>query len=188
MKKQKANILNSASRLFRLKGFKTTTLQEIAKELNMEAPSLYNHIRSKQDILRELLLTVAQEFIKGIEQIVQSKSSSIEKLKEVIALHIELSYCYTDTMSLMLHEYIHLRQEDVEEFVHLRSQYEAHFKHILQQCIGDHMLKAADIELMTFTLLSTLRSVYAWIAKYKEYDKKELEDHLIKYLLEGLLE
>ena len=48
-KNKRQQILDVAARLFREKGYKTTSMRDIAKNLNVEAATLYSHIRSKDD-------------------------------------------------------------------------------------------------------------------------------------------
>lgn len=187
IKKQKRDILKASAALFHHKGYNATTLQEIAKEVNMEAPSLYNHIQSKQAILADLLLTVAKEFVKGIDIIESANLTTTRKLEKVVQLHIELSFEFRNTSSLMLAEYVHLIPDDKKRYLALKSEYEAKFKNIINECIAAGDLDNQHTDLMIFTLLSTLRSIYAWIGKHPNINKIELESQLSKFLLKGIL-
>ncbi len=153
----------------------------------MEAPSLYNHIVSKQAILSELLLTVAQEFSNKIIRIEATEISPMLKLEHVIKLHIDLSFKYRGTMSLMLSEYVHLKDEDYTSFIALKSDYELKFRSIINECISSGSLVKEHTDLMVFTLLSTLRSMYAWIGKYRSTNKIELTMQVTRFLLYGVL-
>jgi len=186
MKKQKIDILNAASVLFHKKGFKATTLQEIAAEVHMEAPSLYNHIQSKQAILADLLLRVAVKFINGISSINESSLTGIQRLERVIELHISLSIKYPHTMSLMLAEYVHLDPTSYDEYVQLKDDYEAQFDKIIQDSINEGEITNLNKDLLIFNLLSTLRSIYAWIGKHEGYNEIELQSQLKHFLLSGV--
>jgi AcrR family transcriptional regulator len=187
MKSQKREILKAAAVLFHHRGYKATTLHEVAKAVNMEAPSLYNHIKSKQELLSVLLLLVGKKFVEGIDVIVYTSLSPLKKLEKIVQLHIDLSYEYNDAMSLMFAEYIHLNEADMIKFLKLKSDYEVKFRGVIQDCIESGDIVDNNIDLMVFTLLSTLRSIYAWIAKYKEFNRVELEVQLTHYLLHGVL-
>ena len=47
-------ITKKASRLFKEKGFSATSMRDIAEAIGIEAPSLYNHISSKGEILQDI--------------------------------------------------------------------------------------------------------------------------------------
>ena len=48
-------IMQVAARIFAIKGYHATTLEEIARELGITKPALYYHVRSKEEILREII-------------------------------------------------------------------------------------------------------------------------------------
>ena len=55
MRKTRELILQTALRLFSQKGFEAVSVRDIAAELELTAPALYVHFKSKQDILEAIL-------------------------------------------------------------------------------------------------------------------------------------
>ncbi|MCR8847194.1 TetR/AcrR family transcriptional regulator [Rossellomorea sp. SC111] len=55
MNDNKQLIKNAALDLFGQKGYEDTSLAEIAKEVGIKKPSIYNHFRSKEDLFTEVL-------------------------------------------------------------------------------------------------------------------------------------
>ena len=53
-------ITQKASALFRKKGFTATSMRDIAEAIGVEAPSLYNHIESKNAILKDICFRIAR--------------------------------------------------------------------------------------------------------------------------------
>ncbi len=184
---RKQQILQEAAKLFRKKGFKGTSLQQIAQAVGMESPSLYNHIKSKQELLSILLMDNARQFDQRIQEIHDANLSALDKIDRIISLHVELTVQNPDAMSLMLNEWTHLDDQDKLEYARLRDQYEAQFKDILQVSMNAGEVVKMDVNFMMFMILSTLRSLYAWCAKYKDYNRLELESYLKQGVLKGIL-
>ena len=48
---RKEEIIVTAAKLFKEKGFSAVTMRDIAKSVGIKAASLYNHINSKEELL-----------------------------------------------------------------------------------------------------------------------------------------
>ena len=51
-------VLDAGAKLFATKGYKATTMRDIASEAGMLPGSLYYHFESKQDLLLEIYTTI----------------------------------------------------------------------------------------------------------------------------------
>ena len=183
---RKEEILIRAAALFRIKGYSATTMRDIARDVGMEAASLYNHISSKQLILSDLLMELAQLFTEGMETISQSPISDLEKLEELIKLHVDLTMSHTDAISLLPSEWVHLEEPQHKEFLILKDAYERKFKIIIAAVIAEGNQSDIDPDVTLFSILSTLRWLYSWQSKYKVEDIEKLKADLVQNLIYGL--
>ncbi len=62
------NIKNAAAKVFREKGYKEATLEDIAKEINMLKGSLYYYIEKKEDLLYAVVETPLNEMTTNLKQ------------------------------------------------------------------------------------------------------------------------
>lgn len=185
---RKDTILSSAAKLFRKRGFQATSMRDIAKEVGMEAPSLYNHIKSKDELLSILLMDVAHDFVKGMEEVKAKHHDTITVLKEIINLHIKIAIQKTNQISLITDEWRHLNDEDKEQFLMLRQSYEDDFVDILKTGIEKKVIKNVDVSIALFSILSTLRWFYAWYSANPTMEQNELESQFHSLLLDGILD
>lgn len=161
-------------------------MRDIARDVGMEAASLYNHISSKQLILSDLLMELAQLFTEGMETISQSPISDLEKLEELIKLHVDLTMSHTDAISLLPSEWVHLEEPRHKEFLILKDAYERKFKIIIAAVIAEGNQSDIDPDVTLFSILSTLRWLYSWQSKYKVEDIEKLKADLVQNLIYGL--
>ncbi|MEL7147902.1 MAG: TetR/AcrR family transcriptional regulator [Bacteroidota bacterium] len=186
MKSKREHIKECAAHLFRKKGYKATSVRDIAQHVGMEAASLYNHIKSKQEILSELLLEMAHLFTKGMEAIDSSSYTPIIKLERLISMHVKFAVEHTDSISLITNEWVHLEGHTYQEFVDLRDTYERKFEQIIKDCVDQGYFAPVNTEIALFSILSTLRWLYSWYTKNKNMNPVELEKEFIHCLLDGL--
>ena len=84
----KQKILDTALRLFSERGYDTVGVGDIAKEVGIKAPSLYNHYPSKQAIFDAIVETTAKQYEEDTGKIdihVQRAEEDLPLLKEVNA-------------------------------------------------------------------------------------------------------
>jgi AcrR family transcriptional regulator len=183
---RKAEIIQVAARLFRERGYSAVTMRDLATDLGIKAASLYNHITSKQQILSEIILVIAEEFTDGIEEIAVMEADATVKLKAVVAQHISLTSENPFGMAALNNDWMHL-EDKLEYYLQLRNQYEKRFREIVLAGQQAGELKAVSHEILLFSILSTLRNLYLWIPKKDDLKKGKLIEDLSEILLQGVV-
>jgi len=182
---RKQQIIYTSATLFKEKGYSAVTMRDIAKAMGIKASSLYNHIKSKQDILIEVIISLAEEFTEGMKIIKASKISNIEKLKQIIKLHVNITRQNTYGMASLNNDWMHL-EEQLEYYLKLRQDYEENFRNIILNGIQSKEIIEQNPEIMLFSILSTLRSLHLWIPKKEDLNSEELAKNLSKILINGI--
>lgn len=184
---RKEEIISVASRLFNEKGYKAVSMRDIAKAMDIKAASLYNHIKSKQEILSEIILKVAEEFTVGMEKVVSENSSAIEKVEKVIELHVDITVNYSEALAALNNDWMHLEDNDLTFFVKMREDYEENFRRIIKQGIDAGEIKSYHPEVILFSILSTLRTLYLWNQKRGKLDVNILKKDMVSVLIKGII-
>lgn len=182
---RKEEIIKTAAKLFKEKGYSAVTMRDLAKAMCIKAASLYNHINSKQDILKSIIISIAEEFTNGMNEIKSSNLSSINKLKQVVKLHVNITSQNTYGMASLNNDWMHL-EDKLDYYLELRSNYEDQFRSILIEGINNKEIVDSNVEVMLFSILSTLRSLYLWIPKKEALNIDELSKNLSQVLINGI--
>ncbi|SDR66132.1 DNA-binding transcriptional regulator, AcrR family [Formosa sp. Hel1_31_208] len=182
---RKDEIITTAARLFKEKGYSAVTMRDLATAMGMKAASLYNHINSKQDILKAIIIDIAEAFTTGMQTIILSEISTIEKLKAIVSLHVNITALNTNGMASLNNDWMHL-EDQLEYYLQLRNEYEANFLAIIEEGISTAEVKQNNPELIMFSMLTTLRSLYLWIPKKEDLNAKDLAQSLSDVLIEGI--
>ena len=182
---RKQEIIHTAAILFKEKGYSAVTMRDIANEMGIKAASLYNHIKSKQEILNCIIVSLAEKFTKGMNTIVGNPISSIQKLEAIIELHVNITTNNENEMASLNADWMHL-EEQLDYYLGLREDYENNFRSIIKDGINKHEIINLDVDVMLFSILSTLRSLYLWIPKKEVCKPKQLAINLSKVLIRGI--
>lgn len=184
---RKTEIIQTAAKLFHEKGYNAVSMRDLAADLNIKASSLYNHISSKQEILALIVMDVAECFTKHIAETVPPKKTSTEKLEEIIQMHVEITTEKTNFLACMNNDWMNMDTENRKTYVEMRDTYEQHFREIITDGMKTGELQPRNPEIVLFSLLSTLRTLYLWYSKNKKINKTILKNDINKNLLLGII-
>lgn len=182
---RKDEIIKTAAKLFKEKGYSAVTMRDLATAMGIKAASLYNHINSKQDILKAIIISLAEEFTKGMKIIQASNDTCTEKLKNIVVLHVTISSENIYGMASLNNDWMHL-EEQLNYYLKLRKRYEDDFLSIIEEGISSSEIKATNPEIIMFSMLTTLRSLYIWIPKKEELNREDLAKNLSEVLIHGI--
>ncbi|WP_139920822.1 TetR/AcrR family transcriptional regulator [Hymenobacter sp. DG01] len=179
-------ILEEAAKLFKQKGFGGTSMRDLAGEVGIEAASMYNHIKSKDEILELICFRVSSTYISQLAEIEATDAPYVEKIKALISLHIRLMIEDGAAVSVANHDWKYLREPALTEFKDARKQYEKGFAALIEQGIAAGEFQPVNVSVALFTILSAVRWVELWYRPGRELSAEELEANIITMLLTGL--
>ncbi|MGL1885949.1 MAG: TetR/AcrR family transcriptional regulator [Reichenbachiella sp.] len=187
-KSKKQIILEEAACLFRDKGYSATTMRDLATKVGMEAASLYNHIKSKEQILQDICFSLANTYTKRMDEVHPSELEPIEKVKNLVATHIQIHAMSSPFAAVMNDEWRHLNDETKKDFVMMREDYDQKFISIIDQGTKKGQLKDLNPEITYLTLLSSIRWLQHWYHANDNFDVIELKNTITDMLLSGIIE
>lgn len=179
-------IINTSSLLFKDKGYMATTMRDIAKELGIEAASLYNHIKSKDEILEAICFRMADQFMRGIDEVNDIYFNAEEKLRMAIQNHVKIICSEIDASTVFLHEWRHLTEPKLSEFKEHRHRYQNEFRVIIQQGEDENIFEAVDKKFAVLTILSTVNWITEWYSPGGRITPEEIAENLGDFILKGL--
>ena len=86
---RRAHLVRLAGDLFAEKGFRGTTVREIADAAGILSGSLYHHFDSKESMVDEILQTFQRELFAGYDEILASDQSARRKIEAAVRLSFE---------------------------------------------------------------------------------------------------
>ena len=122
---RRAELIRAAGRLFREQGFDATTIRDIAAAVGMRSGSPFYHFRSKQEMLKTVVLEGMQSALVAIEAVAARQLGPRETFRALIRAHLDtLLGSGGDFVPLLLHEWRSLNDQSRAEIVATKDRYE----------------------------------------------------------------
>ena len=186
-KSRKHSIYEAAVQLFRDKGYPAATMRDLADRVGLkQASSLYNHVKSKEEILQNICFDNAQKFIEGMEAIEQSNESILGKIQQLIRLHVRIATEDLTSITVFNDEWRHLSEPHLSSFLKLRRDYEERFKQLIESGIDQGIFKHLDSTIVLYSMLSSVRWLHHWYRSDRELKADDIAQTIATLLLDGL--
>ena len=185
---QRERIVRATGRLFSDKGYHGTSMADIGQAVGLEKGSLYTHISTKQEVLRELVECGAAAFMAAIAPVVAASAPAPEKLRLALRAHLRVVAEHPDLATVFLQEWRRLEGEPRQHIGALRDQYEELWRGIVAEGVRDGALRSdADPHYVALLLLSAGNWAYQWFDPHGALDADTVADRFIEIVLAGIL-
>jgi len=112
---RRQEILNASIKIFAQKGFKATTLDEIAEKSEFGKGTIYNYFSSKEDIYKEIILSILEIHKKINDEVDKSTDNLYDFILETTKKHISHCLHNTETFLLMIFTKMHHEKSTTPE-------------------------------------------------------------------------
>jgi AcrR family transcriptional regulator len=184
---KKDAIAQKAAALFKAKGFSAASMRELADAVGVEAPSLYNHIGSKSELLQTICFKVANEFTVHLDTTENTATGFVSKLENIIRFHIRMMLEKFDEVFVANHEWKYLQEPYLSNFLNQRRAYEKRLVALMEQGIKKKEIKNINPYVAVLTILSAVRGLEFWQRHKKNISVQVLEDDMVDHLLKGII-
>ena len=183
---RKEQIYSTARSLFRERGYPATTVRDIAREMNMQAGSLYAHIDSKEDVLWEIVNRAADQFLAAAEPIALPTCAPPRSSASLCAL---TSAWWLTTLprppssSTSGSSWAKQRRHAIAE---RRNRYESLYRHVVEEGIASGDFAPTDPKMATLLVLSAVNWLPQWYNPSGPLSPAEVADSFMRFCAGGL--
>jgi AcrR family transcriptional regulator len=160
---QRQRIREAAVALFEEQGYSGTRMSDIAARLGMQAPSLYNHVSSKQELLHEVMFTNMELMLEEHRLAVASTPVVVDKLRRAMEAHVRHCARFRAEMRISTHEVPSLEEPARGKLLQLRSDYSHVWVELLDQGVAEGEFRIRHTHLAANALIQMGVGVALWI-------------------------
>jgi len=179
-------IVSKAAILFREKGFKAASMRDLAESVGVEAASLYNHIKSKTELLHELCFSVANRSLQKLDEIESEPIPAIKKIEKILRFHIVEMVNSYEEVYVSDREWKHLNDPYLSNFQNQRRIYRKRLAAIIETGIKNKEIKPIDAPTAVLILLHAISGIESWHRSKQKITAAALEENMVTILVGGL--
>lgn len=181
-------LLSIAAALFAVKGFKNTTVRDIADAAGILSGSLYHHFDSKESMVDEILKTFQEELFGQYDEILGSDLDPLAKLEQAVLVSFLAIDRHRDEVAIFQNEAAYLLT--FERFAYLADrnrQSREVWLTLLRGGIDAGVLRSdLDLELTYRFIRDTVWVAVSWYRPGGRRTHTEIARQYLSILLEGI--
>lgn len=184
--KRRDQMIKGAISLFKEKGFHRTTTREIAKESGFSIGTLYEYIRTKEDILFLVCDAIYEQVQQRLETAIDLQQPSLNTLVNVVKSYFMLMDDMQEEVLMMYQEVKSLKKESKEYVIEKEREMVDLLKKAIIICLPNKV-SDMDAELLANNIFiqGQMWGFRRWILQ-KKFTLEVYIDRQIHYLMQAL--
>lgn len=187
IREKREQLIAAAIRVFVEKGFHNATVRDIGRAAGMTQGTIYNYVRSKDDILYLVCDRIVSEYQEETRKALEASADPAIRIRSAVRAVCEVMYQHQQEI-LLIYQDSHLLEPRslkvilarVEEFIGM-------FETIVAQAVSEKAGRKPDARLAAHivTFLPVMLALRRW-SLYKTLEHEEVVEGLTDFLLRGL--
>jgi TetR/AcrR family transcriptional regulator, cholesterol catabolism regulator len=146
VKKRRDEMIKGAVNLFKQKGFHRTTTREIAKASGFSIGTLYEYIRTKEDVLYLVCDSIYDSVRDRLQEALEANRGTLESLKLGIAYYFRVVDDMQDEVLVMYQEAKSLSKDALPYVLRKEIEMVSMFEDVIQRCVDNGELHLTEKE------------------------------------------
>lgn len=179
--------MTAAADLFRQRGYRAATLDDIARAVGVSKPTLYGYFRSKEELLAAIFHRAMSLFERDLDAIRTSGDDPVTKLRRVIRFHVGAVIAERSFLAVFFSEEANLPPRLSRAIRRRKARYDRTVRAIVEAGVRKGTLKTTNPRLLVFAMLGMSNWLYQWYDPAGEWDADTIAAGFIALLESGYL-
>ena len=169
-------IRSAAVELFANHGYEATTVNAIGRSVGIRGSAIYNHVMSKQELLRDIMFSSMLELVSVVAETIDSADGHCEKLRLGVCEHVRFHVHRRLEFRVGNREIPSLEEPSRTELVGIRRQYVRMFQNVIEAGAAEGLFEVRFPLIATYSILQSAMGVAIWYEPEADLTDVEIAD------------
>jgi AcrR family transcriptional regulator len=179
-------ILSTAGSLFAEKGYRETSVEDIAKSAKVNKATIYYYSHSKANLLFEVAMTAMDALMDLAKPVIDSSLTPEKKLMVLVTNHIKWQTSHRRFAGIGQIERRNLTPKLLGLYTSKRDEYEVVFRKLISEVLTKEEAQHMSPKLATLLILGLVNSIITWYKPNGECSIEEITKAVNLIILRAL--
>ena len=184
---KRAQVLEAAIRIFSDRGYRRTSMWDIAREVNLSKPALYHYVSSKEALLVEIYERATVEGLEAAKRMLEHGQPPLDTLRQMLVDRVVYTCEHQRLFRILFEEEAEIPEDLMRTMRVHRREYEDLIIGVLQRGVEDGSIHFDTTpRVVVNVLLGAAHWTYKWYRADGSKTTRQLAEEMVEVLLDGL--
>ncbi|UGT55107.1 TetR/AcrR family transcriptional regulator [Nocardia asteroides] len=174
-----------AIELFAAVGYHATSVAEIGSRTDLQPGALYYHIKSKEELLWEILRRYTEKALEGARRVASTDADPVDKLGQLIDVHVAIILRHRSEVLIQIRDADALSSEHAARLQALRQGVQDCWETVLEEGYRAGKFTRSN-RIVVNSLLGMVNSISQWYRPRSGSNAEEIARELRATIIDGL--
>jgi AcrR family transcriptional regulator len=171
---ERSDVRAAATLLFADQGYRSTGVRDIAEALGIGPTSVYSHIRSKAELLQEIVVDTMDGLLKIQAEAIASTPDVVEQLRRAAESQVRYFVEHPKESIIAIREFRWAEGENLREIQARRHSYRQAFVELLTEGDRQGHLSVENAKIAAFSIIEMAEAVPTWFRPDHEVSENQI--------------
>jgi TetR/AcrR family transcriptional regulator, cholesterol catabolism regulator len=182
----KQDLLEAASHLFEQKGYKGTSIRDIAKATDTSISNIYHHFGSKEGVWKTIHETSVMDLPAKLRNAMAAETDPLLRFKSLLKAHLEVASEYRRESRIFFLDHYPVDPNRNKVNVELQNSILGIYVDELTNLKRHGVIKTRHIKIMALNILGVLNWVLRWYRVDGKLKPKKVHEEIINFIVGGI--
>jgi TetR/AcrR family transcriptional regulator, cholesterol catabolism regulator len=182
----KQDLLEAASHLFEQKGYKGTSIRDIAKATDTSISNIYHHFGSKEGVWKTIHETSVMDLPGKLRNAMAAETDPLLRFKSLLKAHLEVASEYRRESRIFFLDHYPVDPNRNKVNVELQNSILGIYVDELTNLKRHGVIKTRHIKIMALNILGVLNWVLRWYRVDGKLKPKKVHEEIINFIVGGI--
>jgi AcrR family transcriptional regulator len=185
---QRERVLRASVEIFSRRGFRATSMNEIAAGVGLSKPTLYHYFRNKEELLVLIYRDVLDDSLRMAQETLAAAATPLDAVRDLVVSRVVYTCENQELLKICFEEEDELRPDLAESLLERRRAFEDMLNGVVLEHLAEHPEVRLPVPPKIFvnTCLGAVNWIYKWYSPQGARTPRELGEGMAEVLLRAL--
>lgn len=181
----KERIFKTAIGLFASRGFRGTSIRDIANAMNISLSGIYHHFGNKEGLLLAILEHSSQRLVRELRQIAETDAHPEDRFRKLIETHVRLSGNYNEEAKIFFLDEEHLSEEGQKYNRSIQREIYVIYMKVVRELKDLGIIQSKSLSVLVFNILGVVNWQLRWFRADGALSMEQVGREICEFILYG---